>query len=160
MEKFDIVIIGAGHAGAEAAYAASKFGLKIALFTMGMDTVGRMPCSPSIGGLAKSHLVKEIDALGGIMAQAADETAIQYRVLNTKKGPAVRATRTQNDRRLYETAVKHRLEGSGVHLRQARIDRIDVKDSRVVGVTDHLGMFIEARAAIVAAGTLDRKSVV
>ena len=117
MEKFDVVIIGAGHAGAEAAYAASKFGLEVALFTMDMDTAGRMPCSPSIGGLAKSHLVKEIDALGGIMAQVADETAIQYRVLNTKKGPAVRATRTQNDRRLYEEAVKSRLEGSNIHLR-------------------------------------------
>ncbi len=153
MEKFDIVIIGAGHAGAEAAYAASKFGLNIGLFTLNMDTVGCMPCSPSIGGLAKSHLVKEIDALGGIMAEAADETAIQYRVLNTRKGPAVRATRTQNDRRLYEAAVKSRLEESGVHLRQARIDHIVVEGSRVRGVTDHLGAFIEAGAVIVAAGT-------
>lgn len=153
MEKFDIIIIGAGHAGAEAAYAASKFGLEVALFTMDMDTAGRMPCSPSIGGLAKSHLVKEIDALGGLMAQVADETAIQYRVLNTRKGPAVRATRTQNDRRLYESAVKSRLEGSCVHLRQARIDRIEVKDSRVAGVTDQLGVFYPARAVIVAAGT-------
>ncbi len=153
MKKFDIVIIGAGHAGAEAAYAASKFGLKVGMFTLNMDTVGCMPCSPSIGGLAKSHLVKEIDALGGIMAEAADETAIQYRVLNTRKGPAVRATRTQNDRRLYEAAVKSRLEGSGVHLRQARIDRIVVEGSRVKGVVDHLGAFIEAGAVIVAAGT-------
>ena len=156
MEKFDVVIIGAGHAGAEAAYAASKFGLEVALFTMDMDTAGRMPCSPSIGGLAKSHLVKEIDALGGIMAQVADETAIQYRVLNTKKGPAVRATRTQNDRRLYEEAVKSRLEGSNIHLRQARIDRIEVKGARVTGVTDHLGMFYPAGAVIVAAGTFLR----
>jgi tRNA uridine 5-carboxymethylaminomethyl modification enzyme len=153
MEKFDVIVIGAGHAGAEAAYAASKSGLEVALFTMDMDSVGRMPCSPSIGGLAKSHLVKEIDALGGIMAVAADQTAIQYRVLNTKKGPAVRSTRTQNDRRLYEAAVKARLEASGVHLRQARIDCIVVKDGRVTGVTNHLGAFIEAGAVIVAAGT-------
>ena len=91
MEVFDIIVVGGGHAGAEAAHAASRLGLNVALFTMNLDTIGRMPCSPSIGGLAKSHLVKEIDALGGIMAQAADETAIQYRVLNTKKGPAVQA---------------------------------------------------------------------
>lgn len=90
------------------------------------------------------------------MAQVADETAIQYRVLNTKKGPAVRATRTQNDRRLYEEAVKSRLEGSNIHLRQARIDRIEVKGARVTGVTDHLGMFYPAGAVIVAAGTFLR----
>jgi tRNA uridine 5-carboxymethylaminomethyl modification enzyme len=153
MEHFDIIIIGAGHAGAEAAWAASKFGVSTALYTMNMDTAGRMPCSPSIGGLAKSHLVKEIDALGGIMAEVADETAIQYRVLNTKKGPAVRATRTQNDRRLYESAVKARLEGSGVHLRQARIDRIVAEDARVTGVYDHTGAFHPCRAVVIAAGT-------
>ena len=153
MERFDLIIVGGGHAGAEAAWAASKFGLSIALFTMNMDTVGRMPCSPSIGGLAKSHLVKEIDALGGIMAEAADETAIQYRVLNTKKGPAVRATRTQNDRRLYESAVRSRIERSGVHLRQARVDRIVVQDSRVTGVVDHTGEFHRCRAVVIAAGT-------
>lgn len=153
MEEFDLIIIGAGHAGAEAACVASKLGVKTALFTMSMDTAGRMPCSPSIGGLAKSHLVKEIDALGGIMAEAADETAIQYRVLNTKKGPAVRATRTQNDRRLYEISIKSRIERSGVHLRQARIDRIVTKDSRVTGVVDRTGVFYPAAAVIVAAGT-------
>ncbi len=153
MDQFDIIVIGAGHAGAEAAFAASKTGLSVALFTMNMDTVGRMPCSPSIGGLAKSHLVKEIDALGGIMAQVADETAIQYRVLNTKKGPAVRATRTQNDRRLYEAAVKSRLEGSGIRLRQAHIDRVEVKEGKVTGVADRTGMLYSARAVIIAAGT-------
>ncbi len=153
MEGFDIIVVGGGHAGAEAAYAAGKFGLEVALFTLNMDTIGRMPCSPSIGGLAKSHLVKEIDALGGIMAEAADATAIQYRVLNTKKGPAVRATRTQNDRRLYESAIKSRMENAGIHLRQARVDALEVKDSRVIGVTDHTGMFHAAKAVIVAAGT-------
>lgn len=153
MDQFDIIVIGAGHAGAEAAFAASKSGLSVALFTMNMDTVGRMPCSPSIGGLAKSHLVKEIDALGGIMAQVADETAIQYRVLNTKKGPAVRATRTQNDRRLYEEAVKSRMENAAIHLRQAHIDSVEVTEGKVTGVTDHTGMFFSARAVIIAAGT-------
>ncbi len=153
MEEFDLIIIGAGHAGAEAACIASKLGVKTSLFTISMDTAGRMPCSPSIGGLAKSHLIKEIDALGGIMAEAADETAIQYRVLNTKKGPAVRATRTQNDRRLYEVSIKSRIEQSGVHLRQARIDRIVTKHSKVAGVIDRTGIFYPAAAVIVAAGT-------
>ncbi|HNY64331.1 MAG TPA: tRNA uridine-5-carboxymethylaminomethyl(34) synthesis enzyme MnmG [Deltaproteobacteria bacterium] len=153
MEHFDLIIVGAGHAGAEAAFAASKLGVSTALFTMNMDTAGRMPCSPSIGGLAKSHLVKEIDALGGIMAEAADETAIQYRMLNTKKGPAVRATRTQNDRRLYEQAVKSRLERAGIHLRQARVDRIVVQDGRVAGVMDHTGALHPCRAVVIATGT-------
>ncbi len=153
MERFDIIVIGGGHAGAEAALAASKLGLEAAVFTINLDTIGRMPCSPSIGGLAKSHLVKEIDALGGIMAEAADETAIQYRVLNTKKGPAVRATRTQNDRRLYESAVKSRLERTLVHMRQTRVDEIVVKDGRVVGVIDQQGDYYAAKAVILAAGT-------
>jgi len=153
MEEFDIVVVGAGHAGAEAAYAASRLGLEVAMITMNMDAIGRMPCSPSIGGLAKSHLVKEIDALGGLMAEAADETAIQYRVLNTKKGPAVRATRTQNDRRLYETNIKSRIEKTSVHLRQARIDSIEVKDSKVIGVTDSNGISYSAKAVILTPGT-------
>ncbi|MBN2299165.1 MAG: tRNA uridine-5-carboxymethylaminomethyl(34) synthesis enzyme MnmG [Deltaproteobacteria bacterium] len=153
MEDFDIIVVGGGHAGAEAAYAASSLGVCVALFTMNMDTIGRMPCSPSIGGLAKSHLVKEIDALGGIMARAADETAIQYRVLNTKKGPAVRSTRTQNDRRLYEAAVKARLETAGIHLRQARVDSIETDGDSVTGILDQTGMFYGAKAVIITAGT-------
>jgi len=153
MECFDIIVVGGGHAGAEAAVAAAKLGCNVALFTISLDTIGRMPCSPSIGGLAKSHLVKEIDALGGIMAEAADATAIQYRVLNTKKGPAVRATRTQNDRRRYEAAIKSRLERSGVHLRQAKVVRISTVGSRVTGVVDQKDDFCHAKAVIVAAGT-------
>jgi len=153
MEDFDVIVVGGGHAGAEAAYAASRLGQSVALFTINMDTIGRMPCSPSIGGLAKSHLVKEIDALGGIMARAADETAIQYRVLNTKKGPAVRATRTQNDRWLYEAAVKEKLEAAGIHLRQARVDSIETSGSAVSGIIDHTGMFYGAKAVIITAGT-------
>ncbi|HDP25559.1 MAG TPA: tRNA uridine-5-carboxymethylaminomethyl(34) synthesis enzyme MnmG [Deltaproteobacteria bacterium] len=153
MQDFDIIIIGGGHAGAEAALAADKLGMNVALFTINLDTIGRMPCSPSVGGLAKSHLVKEIDALGGIMAEVADETSLGYRVLNTKKGPAVRATRTQNDRVLYEQTVKTRIENSGIHLRQARIDSIDVKDSHVIGVRDRTGCFYSAPAIIITAGT-------
>jgi len=154
MEDFDIIIVGGGHAGAEAARAAASMGMSVGLFSINLDSIGRMPCSPSIGGLAKSHLVKEIDAMGGIMAEVADETAIHYKVLNTKKGPAVRATRTQNDRRLYEMGIKARLERtSGVHLRQARVDRIVVKDSIVRGIIDHIGNFYQSRAVIITAGT-------
>jgi len=153
MEDFDIIVVGGGHAGVEAALAAHRLGLNVALFTLNMDTVGRMPCSPSIGGLAKSHLVKEVDALGGIMGEVADETAIQYRVLNTKKGPAVRATRTQNDRRMYEAAVKARVEDSGIHIRQARIDAVEVKNGRVTGVRDRTGMVYGAKAVIITTGT-------
>lgn len=153
MERFDIIVVGGGHAGAEAAFAAAKMGVSVALMTINLDTIGRMPCSPSIGGLAKSHLVKEIDALGGIMAEAADETAIQYRLLNTKKGPAVQATRTQNDRRRYEAAIKYRLECSEVHLRQAKVVRIMATDGRVTGVIDQKGDFWQAKEVIVAAGT-------
>ncbi len=153
MENFDVIVIGGGHAGAEAAYASAKLGVKTALLTINIDTIGRMPCSPSIGGLAKSHLVKEIDALGGIMAEAADETAIQYRVLNTKKGPAVRATRTQNDRKKYESAVRLRLENSQVLLRQAKVEDIIVKDGKVSGIKDITGVQYGAKALVIAAGT-------
>ncbi len=153
MENFDVIVVGGGHAGAEAAYASSKLGVKTALLTINMDTVGRMPCSPSIGGLAKSHLVKEIDALGGIMAEAADETAIQYRLLNTKKGPAVRATRTQNDRKRYESAIKARLEKSQVILRQAKVEDILVKDGKITGIKDRTGISYGTTALVIAAGT-------
>ncbi len=154
MEAFDVIVVGGGHAGAEAAHAAARMGMSVGLFSINLDTIGRMPCSPSIGGLAKSHLVKEIDAMGGIMAEVADETAIHYRVLNTKKGPAVRATRTQNDRRLYEMGIKRRLERfEGIHLRQARVDSVVVKGSAVGGIIDHTGNFYQARAVIITAGT-------
>jgi tRNA uridine 5-carboxymethylaminomethyl modification enzyme len=153
MESFDIIVVGGGHAGVEAALVAHRFKMNVALFTLNMDTVGRMPCSPSIGGLAKSHLVKEIDALGGIMAEVADETAISYRVLNTKKGPAVRATRTQNDRKMYESAVKSRVEDAGVHIRQTRVDSIETKDGCITGIRDRNGIMYHAKAVIVTAGT-------
>jgi tRNA uridine 5-carboxymethylaminomethyl modification enzyme len=154
MESFDVIVIGAGHAGAEAAYAASKMGLCVGLFTLHLDAIGRMPCSPSIGGLGKSHLVKEIDALGGLMAEVADATAIQYKVLNMKKGPAVRATRTQNDRFLYEKAVRAKLEKQeSIHIIQSRIDTIEITDGKIKGVKDYQGIFYPAKAVVIATGT-------
>lgn len=153
MGGFDIIVIGGGHAGAEAAWAAAGMGLNTALVSINLDTIGRMPCSPSIGGLAKSHLVKEIDALGGLMAEVADASAIACRVLNTSKGPAVQATRTQNDKHLYEALIKSRLEKRGVHLRQAKIVSLEVFKGQIQGARDHLGNLYRAKAVIVAAGT-------
>lgn len=153
MQQFDVIVIGAGHAGAEAAHAAWRLGCSVALFSLDLNTMGRMPCSPSIGGLAKSHLVKEIDALGGLMAEVADETAIQYRILNTRKGPAVRATRTQNDRHRYEAAIRRRLEQSGIHLMEARACRLVTEDGRISGVIDQEGAFTAAPTVVITAGT-------
>src|SRR5574340_778472 len=116
--KYDIIIIGAGHAGCEAALAAARIGLSTLVITMNLDTIGQMSCNPAIGGVAKGHLVKEIDALGGEMARAIDDTAIQFRVLNDSKGPAVRATRAQADRTLYRQRMKSALEHTeNLHLR-------------------------------------------
>ena len=154
MEKFDVVIIGAGHAGAEAAYAASKFGLEVALFTMDMDTAGRMPCSPSIGGLAKSHLVKEIDALGGIMAKAADAAGIQWRRLNASKGPAVRATRCQADRALYRAFIRRAVESQpGLTVFQAGVDDLVIEGDAVRGVITQGGQRFDAPAVVLTVGT-------
>ncbi len=108
--KYDVIVIGAGHAGCEAALASARLGCKTLVMSIYLDTVAHMPCSPSIGGIGKGHLVREIDALGGEMARVSDQSAIQFRLLNTKKGPAVRGTRTQNDKVRYRTAMKHRLE--------------------------------------------------
>jgi len=153
VESFDVIVVGGGHAGVEAALAAKRLGMDTALFTLSADTIGRMPCSPSIGGLAKSHLVREVDALGGVMGEVADETAVSYRVLNTKKGPAVRATRTQNDRRRYEAAVKRRVEEAGIHIRQVRVDSLEIEGSRVVGVRDRFGTLSRAGAVVITTGT-------
>jgi tRNA uridine 5-carboxymethylaminomethyl modification enzyme len=151
---YDIIVIGAGHAGCEAALAGARMGCAVLLVVIDLDKVAAMPCSPSIGGMAKGQLVKEIDALGGQMARVTDQTAIQYRTLNTKKGPAVHSTRTQNDKARYHAAMKSVLEQTPrLDLKQAMIECLVVEDGQVVGVTDHTGFGYGCRAVILATGT-------
>ena len=150
----DIAVIGAGHAGIEAALAAARLGLETMCFTVNLDSVGNMPCNPAIGGTGKGHLVRELDALGGEMARAADQACIQYRMLNLGKGPAVHSLRAQADRRRYQEIMKHRLEKQEhLHIRQAEIVDIGVEDGRVCSVTTHTGAVYDCRAVIVASGT-------
>ena len=152
--KYDVIVIGAGHAGCEAALAASRMGCKTLVLSIQLDTVAHMPCSPSVGGIGKGHLVKEIDALGGEMARVTDRSAIQFRCLNTKKGPAVRGTRTQNDKQRYRTEMKHRIElAPGLDLKQSLVESLVVEDGRVRGVVDQYGVFFEAPAVVIATGT-------
>lgn len=153
-KKYDIIVVGAGHAGCEAALAASRMGCSVLLLAIDLDKVAAMPCSPSIGGMAKGQLVKEIDALGGEMAKAADKTAIQYKTLNTKKGPAVQSTRTQNDKIRYHLAMKASLETqSNLDLKQSMVERVIVENGKVVGVEDQTGFGYESRAVVLATGT-------
>ena len=150
----DIAVIGAGHAGIEAALAAARLGLETLCFTVNLDSVGNMPCNPAIGGTGKGHLVRELDALGGEMARAADRACIQYRMLNLGKGPAVHSLRAQADRRRYQAVMKQTLERQEhLHLRQAEIVSIGVEEGRVVSVTTHTGGIWRCRAVIIASGT-------
>lgn len=154
LNKFDVIVIGGGHAGTEAALAAARMGQKTLLLTHNLETLGQMSCNPSIGGIGKSHLVKEIDALGGAMAQAIDESGIQFRILNASKGPAVRATRAQADRVLYRQAIRRRLENQcNLWIMQQGVDDIMVKDYRVAGVITQLDIKFYAPAVILTAGT-------
>ena len=153
-QKYDIIVVGAGHAGCEAALAAARMGCKVLLMAIDLDKIAAMPCSPSIGGMAKGQLVKEIDALGGEMAKTADKTAIQYRTLNTKKGPAVRSSRTQNDKIRYHIAMKSVIEKQeGLTLKQAMVEKLVVENGRVVGVEDQTGFGYQAKNVILATGT-------
>jgi len=151
---YDIIVVGAGHAGCEAALSAARMGCRVLLMAIDLDKLAAMPCSPSIGGMAKGHLVKEIDALGGEMAKIADQTAIQFRTLNTKKGPAVHASRSQNDKKRYHMAMKRAVETQpGLDLKQGLVERLHVEGDRVVGVEDHTGFGYLARAVVLATGT-------
>ncbi|MCP4106496.1 MAG: tRNA uridine-5-carboxymethylaminomethyl(34) synthesis enzyme MnmG [Desulfobacteraceae bacterium] len=154
MEKYDIIVVGAGHAGCEAALAGARTGCSVLLMAIDLDKVAAMPCSPSIGGMAKGQLVKEIDALGGEMAKVTDKTAIQYRILNTKKGPAVQSSRTQNDKIRYHIAMKSVIEKQpGLDLKQAMVERLVVEDGKVIGLEDHTGFGYQAEAVVLATGT-------
>jgi tRNA uridine 5-carboxymethylaminomethyl modification enzyme len=151
---YDVIVIGAGHAGCEAALAASRRGLTVCLFTINLDTIGQMSCNPAIGGLAKGHLVREIDALGGEMARATDASGIQFRVLNRSKGPAVWSLRAQADRALYRSYMRRAVEArEGLHIRQAMVEDIAVEGGKVTGVTDALGVYYAGRTVVVTTGT-------
>ena len=160
--KCDIAVIGAGHAGIEAALAAARLGLDTICFTVNMDSIGNMPCNPAIGGTGKGHLVRELDALGGEMARAADNACIQYRMLNRGKGPAVHSLRAQADRRRYQEVMKHTLElQENLRVKQAEVIDIGVEDGRVRSVTTHTGAVYDCKAVIIASGTyLDGRTIV
>ncbi|BAN36830.1 glucose inhibited division protein A [Sulfuricella denitrificans skB26] len=152
--QFDVIVIGGGHAGTEAALASARMGLKTLLLTHNIETLGQMSCNPSIGGIGKGHLVKEVDALGGAMAAATDEAGIQFRILNSSKGPAVRATRAQADRVLYRQAIRGRLESQpNLWLFQQAVDDLILEQDRVMGVITQLGLRFQAKAVVLTAGT-------
>ena len=148
-EKFDVIIVGGGHAGTEAALASARMGVKTLLLTHNIDTLGQMSCNPAIGGIGKSHLVKEIDALDGYMAHATDQAGIQFRVLNARKGPAVRATRAQADRSLYRQAVRNKLEQQeNLFIFQQAVDDILIEQDQVQGVVTNMGLTFKALSLI------------
>ena len=144
---YDVIVIGAGHAGIEAAHAAARLGAKTAVFTLSLDFIGNMPCNPSIGGTAKGHLVREVDALGGLMGLAADATYLQSRMLNRGKGPAVHSLRVQTDRKRYHIWMKHALEQTAnLDIHQGEIVGVDVQDGKVTALRVELGGSVQVAA--------------
>ena len=153
-EAYEVIVVGGGHAGTEAALAAARSGSRTLLLTHNIDTLGQMSCNPAIGGIGKGHLVREIDALGGLMAHAADRAGIQFRILNARKGPAVRATRAQADRQLYRQVVRHALENTpGLDLFQQAVDDLLLEGGRVAGVITQMGLRFRAPTVVLTVGT-------
>ena len=156
-KTYDVLVIGAGHAGVEAALAAARLGCSVAVLTQNLDTMGAMSCNPAIGGLAKGHMVREIDALGGAMGLNTDATGIQFRMLNASKGPSVRAPRAQCDKKAYQFRIKHTLESTpGIDLHQANVTKLLTKNDTITGVATSLQMQINAHSVILSAGTFMR----
>ena len=154
-DRFGVIVVGGGHAGTEAALASARMGVPTLLLTHSIETLGQMSCNPSIGGIGKGHLVREVDALGGAMAIAADEAGIQFRTLNASKGPAVRATRAQADRILYRAAIRRRLENQpNLTLFQQAVDDLIVEGDRVTGVVTQIGLAFHADAVVLTTGTV------
>jgi tRNA uridine 5-carboxymethylaminomethyl modification enzyme len=152
--QVDIIVVGSGHAGCEAALAAARMGLNVRMYTLNADTVGLMPCNPSVGGLGKGHLVKEIDALGGEMGRAADASCIQYKLLGTRKGPAVQGSRMQCDRMRYSAHMKAAAENEpNILIRQEMVERLIIENGKCVGVIERCGLCVAAKKVILAAGT-------
>jgi len=153
-KDFDVIVIGGGHAGTEASLAAARMGCNTLLITQNIETLGHMSCNPAIGGIGKSHLVKEVDALNGAMALATDQAGIQFRVLNSRKGPAVRATRAQADRDLYRKAIRYTLENQkNLYIFQQTVDDLIIENNRVVGVVTQMGLRLKSRSVVLATGT-------
>ncbi|MBT4494590.1 MAG: tRNA uridine-5-carboxymethylaminomethyl(34) synthesis enzyme MnmG [Gammaproteobacteria bacterium] len=150
----DVIVVGGGHAGTEAALAAARTGARTLLLTQNIETLGQMSCNPAIGGIGKSHLVREVDALGGAMALAADQAGIHFRILNSRKGPAVRATRAQADRQLYKAAIRHMLENqAGLSIFQQAVEDLIIEGDEIRGVVTHMGLEIRAKSVVLTVGT-------